>query len=251
MTASQTWNPADYARHARFVAELGAPVLTLLEPRPGERVLDLGCGDGVLTKALADLGCEVVGVDDSAEQVEAARRLGVDARVMSGASLEFDGEFDAVFSNAAVHWMKPPGAVVSGVRRALRPSGRFVAEFGGEGCVATIRRALFAALERRGIDAAPLDPWYFPGAAEYTALLGGSGFRVDSLEVFPRPTPLPTDVAGWLRTFGGPFLAPLAESERAGFIDEVALTLRPALCDPTGQWVADYVRLRFMATLTT
>ena len=243
----QDWNPDGYARHARFVSDLGAPVLELLGPRRGERVLDLGCGDGALTRKLVELGCEVVAVDASDAQVGAACRLGLDARVMDGEALVFDAEFDAVFSNAALHWMKRPDAVLTGVRRALRPGGRFVGEFGGAGCVAAIRGALSAALARRGIDPTVHDPWYFPGADEYAARLARAGFSIRSIECFPRPTPLPTDVEGWLRTFAGSFLAPIPPSARAEFVAEVARALRPALWTEPSGWVADYVRLRFAA----
>src|SRR5271167_2514816 len=138
---NQSWDPDAYARNARFVSDLGAPVLELLAPQAGERILDLGCGDGALTIRLAAMGCDVVGVDSSAPQIEAARRLGLDARVADGARLAFD----AVFSNAAIHWMKPPDDVIAGVWRALRSGGRFVGEFGGYGCVETIKRALIEA----------------------------------------------------------------------------------------------------------
>src|SRR5438445_8039406 len=123
-TMSQTWDPERYARNARFVADLGAPVVDLLAPRAGERILDLGCGDGVLTAKLASLGCQVIGVDASPQQIGAARKLGLDARVMNGEALDFDREFDAVFSNAALHWMRDPAKVIAGVHRALRPQRR-------------------------------------------------------------------------------------------------------------------------------
>jgi SAM-dependent methyltransferase len=248
MTPSQDWDPELYARHARFVSDLGSPVLELLAPRPGERILDLGCGDGPLTRKLIEVGCDVVAVDASADQVEAARRLGIDARVMDGESLDFDADFDAVFSNAALHWMKRPDAVIAGVRRALRPGGRFVAEFGGQGCVQSIRGALHTALVRRRIDPWSLDPWYFPSANEYSERLAGAGFEVRSIELFPRPTPLPTDAEGWLRTFAGAFLAALPPEEHATFVSEVARALEPVLRRPSGEWVVDYVRLRFVAT---
>ena len=147
MADSQSWDPEGYARNARFVADLGAPVVELLAPQAGERVLDLGCGDGALTAKLAAMGCDVIGVDASAPQIEAARKLNVDARVMDGELLDFDGEFDAVFSNAALHWMRnQPDKVIAGVHRALKPAGRFVAELGGHGCVNKIKTALVAAL---------------------------------------------------------------------------------------------------------
>ena len=245
--ANQSWNPDAYARNARFVSDLGAPVVELLAPRAGERILDLGCGDGALTRKLVELGCDVVGVDSSAPQVEAARRLGLDARVADGERLAFDTEFDAVFSNAAIHWMKPADDVIAGVWRALKPGGRFVAEFGGHGCVAMIERALKGALRRRGIDGDAINPWYFPAVEDYSARLARRGFAVRYIALIPRPTPLPTAINGWLDTFAQSFMAPLADSDRAGFIDEVREALRPELCDGDGNWFADYVRLRFAA----
>jgi trans-aconitate methyltransferase len=247
MAARQNWDPDLYAKNARFVSDLGSPVLELLAPKAGERILDLGCGDGVLSRRLVDLDCRVVGVDASPAQVEAARRLGVDARVMDGEALAFDGEFDAVFSNAALHWMKRPASVIDGVFRALVPGGRFVAEFGGDGCVATIRGALVEALARRGIDGAALDPWYFPSAVEYATLLSASGFLVEAITSFPRPTPLPTGIEGWLETFAASYLSPLPTASRLSFIAEVSELLSPALASPDGTWTADYVRLRFRA----
>lgn len=247
MPSAQTWDPDGYARHARFVADLGMPVVELLAPRPGERVLDLGCGDGALTAKLVALGCEVVGIDASEPLVAAARQLGIDARVMDAEALGFAAEFDAVFSNAVLHWMRRPDAVIAGVHRALRPHGRFVAECGGHGCVATIRDALIAALDRRGIDGAAFDPWFFTTAEDYRARLERGGFVVDSIAVFPRPTPLPGDIAGWLETFAQSFSHALPAVERPGYLAEVCEVLRPVLCDAAGRWTADYTRLRFAA----
>ncbi len=243
----QTWSPERYEKHARFVSDLGMPVVELLAPRPGERILDVGCGDGVLTEKLAALGCDVVGVDASAEQVAGARARGLDCRVASGEDLPFVREFDAVFSNAALHWMRRPDAVIVGVRRALKPGGRFVAEMGGAGCVAAIRRALAHALGARGIDAAAYDPWFFPTAEEYRARLERHGFAVQSIQLFPRPTPLPGDVVGWLETFAESFLAAVPSAERPAVLHEVRDALRPELTDADGRWTADYVRLRFAA----
>jgi trans-aconitate methyltransferase len=244
---AQSWDPERYARNARFVSDLGAPVVDLLAPQSGEKILDLGCGDGALTKKLADLGCRVVAVDGSAAQVEAARRLGLDARVMNGEELAFDGEFDAVFSNAALHWMKRADNVIGGVWHALRPGGRFVAECGGHECVATIVAALDRALTERGVDSRIVNPWYFPTAEDYSARLRTRGFVVRSIALFPRSTPLPGDVTGWLETFAESFTRPLPVSARRPFLEEVQERLRPDLCDAAGQWTADYVRLRFAA----
>lgn len=243
----QRWDPAAYARNARFVSELGEPLLALLEPRPRERVLDLGCGDGALTEKLLAAGCSVVGVDASAEQVAAARARGLDARVCCAESLPFAGEFDAVLSNAVLHWVKDQPAALAGVYRALAPGGRFVAELGGAGCISTLREALHEGLAARGLDPWRHDPWFFPGPGEYRALLEGSGFEVDSLSLFERPTPLPGDIAGWLETFAQPFLRALPEGEWSACIDELRERVRPALYRPGQGWVADYVRLRLRA----
>ena len=241
----QRWNPEGYARNARFVSDLGQPVLELLAPVAGERVLDLGCGDGILTRKICEAGCTVVAVDSSDEQVAAAQAEGLDARVEDAESLPFDGEFEAVFSNAVLHWVKDHDAMLDGVSRALVPGGRFVAELGGAGCVHEIRSALHASLAGRGVDAVALDPWFFPTPGEYEALLDRHHFAVDSLDLFPRPTPLPGDVSGWLETFAQPFLGGVPESERSHVIDEVREALRPKLYTEERGWVADYVRLRF------
>lgn len=247
MPAAQPWDPESYARHARFVSDLGSAVVELLAPQSGERILDLGCGDGALTRRLVGLGCEVVGIDSSAPQVEAARKLGLDARVMSAESLPFQEEFDAVFSNAVLHWIKRADPMLAGVYRALRPGGRFVAECGGFGCVQKIRTALVEALARRGMDGEARVPWYFPTPGDYATRLERAGLRVDSIALFPRSTPLPGDVTGWLETFAQSFLQGLPEVERAEYLQEVRAVLEPELRDSNGTWVADYVRLRFAA----
>jgi SAM-dependent methyltransferase len=225
------------------------PVLELLAPQAGERVLDLGCGDGALTAELVARGCRVVGVDGSTAQVAAAQARGLDAHVVDGEHLTFAGEFDAVFSNAALHWMKRVDDVLDGVRRALVPGGRFVGELGGHGCVAKIRAALVVALARRGIDGAAYDPWYFPTVEEYRGRLEAHGFTVGSIALIPRPTPLPGELAGWLETFAESFMVALPPGDRPALLDEVSAALRPELCDRDGQWTADYVRLRFAARL--
>jgi len=199
----------------------------------------------VLAARLIEMGCEVVGVDASEMQVEAARKLGVDARLIAGEALRFRDEFDAVFSNAALHWMLRPDEVIAGVWRALRCGGRFVAEMGGHGCVETIRVALVDELRRRGIDGEALVPWYFPRIEDYSARLRHAGFVISYISLFPRPTPLPGDVTSWLETFAESFLRALPVAERPAFLEELRAALRPKLCDASGNWTADYVRLRF------
>lgn len=246
--SKQTWNAEGYAKNARFVTELGAPVLGLLDPQPGERILDVGCGDGVLTKKIADLGCAVVGVDSSPEFVTSARKLGLEVLEQDAAQMEFNHCFDAVFSNAALHWMKDADTVIERVARALRPGGRFVAEMGGHGCVRIIRSALIEELDRRGYDGRAAMPWYFPTVEDYGTRLGTAGFEVAYIALIPRPTPLP-DIMGWLTTFCVGVAALLPSVEREDYLACVRERIRPDLCDANGTWTADYVRLRFQAFL--
>ena len=246
-TRGQTWDPEGYARNARFVADLGAVVVDLLAPQAGERILDLGCGDGALTAKLVDMGCLVRGVDSSAEQIAAARRLGLDVAVADATELGFDEEFDAVFSNAVLHWVKPPAAAIDGAWRALVPGGRFVGEFGGSGCVQSIVDALDIALSARGVSIESVNPWFFPDTKTYGDLLRSRGFHVQSIALVPRPTELPGDVTGWLDTFCGCFVEPFSQSERKGVVEEVRDRLAETLLRDDGTWVADYVRLRFDA----
>jgi SAM-dependent methyltransferase len=247
--ARQNWQARRYAATADFVPALGAAVLELLDPQPGERILDLGCGDGVLTEKIVAAGAAVVAVDAAPDMVAAARARGLDARVMPGQELSFDREFDAVFSNAALHWMRPPEAVLSGVHRALKPGGRFVAEMGGHNNTAAILVAMAAILARRGLDAYQLSPWYFPSAAAYRKKLEAAGFTVAAIGIFPRPTVLASGIEAWLDNFTEDFLGPLPAPERAAARGEIIDLLRPVLVDETGTWIADYVRLRFRAAI--
>lgn len=246
---TQSWNAESYARNARYVADFGGPVMELLAPRSGERILDLGCGDGYLTEKLVAAGALVVGVDASPSMVEAARRRGLDARVANAYELAFDHEFDAVFSNAALHWMRDADAVIARVAAALKPGGRFVAEMGGHACCAAIVVAIGAVLARRGIDATSVNPWYFPTPDDYSARLRAGGFVVDSIALVPRPTPLAAGIEGFLDTFTENFFRPLPPEDRKGAIAEVIVLLKPVLCDSKGNWSADYTRVRFAAHL--
>ncbi|WP_235039929.1 class I SAM-dependent methyltransferase [Vreelandella profundi] len=243
----QKWNASGYAENADFVPKLGSDVLKLLSPQAGERILDLGCGDGALTERLVQLGANVLGIDASEEMVNATRQRGMTAQIVDAHQLDFAHEFDAVFSNAALHWMLDPQPVLVGVKRALKPGGRFVAEFGGHGNVAAICTALIAALHLRGISIEGRHPWYFPTPAEYAKRLESAGFKVESIALIPRPTPLPTGMAGWLKTFASPFMHGLDENVRKAVLENTLMLLEHSLRDGQGNWTADYVRLRVSA----
>ena len=243
----QHWNPDRYEANAGFVADLGSDTLDLLDAQSGERILDLGCGHGKLTVRLKDMGCDVIGIDASAEQVAAAQELDLDARVMDATRLDFETEFDAVFSNAALHWIKEADAVIEGVFKALKPGGRFVGEFGGSGNVAAVAGALVEVLESRGVAIADVWPWYFPTVDDYRVRLEAAGFDVEEIFLFERPTPIPGDIEGWLDTFCESFLKAVPKDERPAFVDRVRDLLAPILRDADGNWNVDSVRLRFRA----
>jgi len=242
------WNADDYNKNARFVSDYGHQVADLLGDIRGLRVLDLGCGDGPLTKELENRGADVVGVDASPAMIEKAKELGLNVAVMDARELTFDNEFDAVFSNATLHWVKPPELAVAGVARALKPGGIFVAEMGGHGNVAAIVTALIAATRLHGLPDFE-SPWYYPTPSEYGQLLIEHGFEIESIALIPRPTPLPTGMLGWLKTFAQTSLAEFRQESVTTVLDTAVELLKPSLCDSAGNWTADYIRLRFRAKM--
>ena len=243
----QIWTAATYEQHGRFVANLASDVLALLDPQAGERILDLGCGDGALTQQLVQRGAVVTCLDSSPTLVQSARAKGLDVVLGSGERLAYSDAFEAVFSNAALHWMLDQHAMLGGVRRALTTSGRFVAEMGGHGNIAAIRAALTAAMEPYGIDAEAQGANVFFTVDEYGTMLQDHGFSIDVIELVARPTLLPTGIEGWLQTFRRSVLDDLSQDAQRAVVERVAKVLRPILCDRSGRWFADYVRLRFRA----
>ncbi len=249
VNSASKWDPISYVQNASFVPALGSAVLELLAPLPGEKILDLGCGDGVLTQKLVQKGALVVGIDSSEEMIAAAKARGLNACVMDGQALTFSDDFDAVFSNAALHWMLEPAPVLQGVFRALKPGGRFIAECGGFGNIAAIRVGIRAVLAIHDYALPPRDSQFYPSVSEYSNLLANAGFIDIDAHLLPRPTPLPTGMVGWLKTFRQGFLDTMnvPQAAQPALWEEIAEFLKPSLCDSAGNWVADYVRLRFSA----
>jgi SAM-dependent methyltransferase len=253
LNPSSQWSPSDYATNAAFVPALGAAALELLAPQPGELIVDLGCGDGTLTLQIMASGARVIGLDASEAMVEAARGRGVDAFVADAQALDLEsqsarfGQFDAAFSNAALHWMLDPDAVASGVFAVLKPGGRFIGEMGGEGNIATLRDGIRAELSERGYAVPAEDPQWYPGCEEFVRLYACAGFTEIQAQLIPRPTPLPAGIAAWVKTFRAGWLdvAGVPEADREEVAASVEARLQPQLQQADGSWTADYVRLRF------
>jgi trans-aconitate 2-methyltransferase len=251
-TSSNRWDSSFYDQAFGVITQFGSGVFELLAPRPGERILDLGCGTGHLTAKIAEAGAEAVGIDAAEDMIARARASYPDLRfeVARGEDFSLDGQFDAVFSSAVLHWIPRADAVASSVFRALRPGGRFVAEMGGKGNVASLVGAMYRALEEEGIPSDRVrNPWYYPSIGEYSAVLERAGFEVRSMLLFDRPTPLddcPNGAADWVRMFGDDFIAPVPPERREHFLERINELTRP-LIFRDGRWLADYRRLRFVA----
>ncbi|MCK1796882.1 methyltransferase domain-containing protein [Streptomyces sp. XM4193] len=246
------WDVARYDSQFGFVAALGAGVVDLLDPQPGEHVLDLGCGSGHLTALIAERGATVTAVDGDPAMVAAATaRLGQPVQLADGHDFTVAEPVDAVFSNAALHWMTRPAEVLASVRGALRPGGRFVGEMGGARNIAAIVDAVRAALAEHELAEGMRVPWYFPTPAEYATLLERQGFTVDSVEYFARPTELSAcseGLADWVLMFGASLIGHVPEELRATVLTRVGELAEPTL-RREGIWYADYRRLRFRAHL--
>ena len=248
-TPSQRWDADLYDDKHAFVWRHGESLVELLDPKPGECVLDLGCGTGHLTARIAESGAAVVGLDHSAEMLEQARAAYPRLEFVRGDARDFlfAEPFDAVFSNAVLHWIRPPEAVVHRVHDALRPGGRFVAELGGRGNVRRIETAMRTAADRLNLRlGGPL--WYFPSVAEYAALLEAAGLEVRFAVLFDRPTPLQGEAGlrDWLQMFAGGVLASVPAERREEFLRAAEAAARPELHRDSG-WFADYRRLRVTA----
>jgi len=246
------WDSSLYENKHAFVWQYGEDLLQWLNPKPGDSILDIGCGTGQLTAKIAESGAEVVGIDSAATMIAKARQNYPHLRfeVADVRNLQTDKTFDAVFSNATLHWIKEADAAIASIHQALKPGGRFVAEFGGKGNIQAIVQALYTAFEKIGLsNPQTLNPWYFPSISEYTTLLETQGFEVTHAILFDRPTPLTDGTAGiknWIQMFGSAFLAQLSAKEQVQVIHTVEECLKPILYQH-GNWNADYRRIRIVA----
>jgi SAM-dependent methyltransferase len=238
--STSQWDAADYARVGGFVPVLGLAALELLDPQPGEAILDVGCGDGTLTEKIRERGANVVGIDNSLSMIGAARARGLDARLMDAAQLKFSEAFDAVFSNATLHWVLDKERAARAIWFALKPGGRFAGEMGGDGNLAHVRQALDDELVARGFGPPSFAANWYPTAHEFVALYESAGFRAIDARLIERPTPLDHGVAAWVLTFRAGWL------DRAGVPDAERATIADAVAARVGTNIADYVRLRFI-----
>jgi SAM-dependent methyltransferase len=238
--STSKWNAADYARVGGFVAELGQAALDLLDPKAGERILDVGCGEGALTRQIAERGAAVLGIDNSPEMIAAARANGIDAVLMDVADMPFAGEFDAAFSNAMLHWVPAREPAARAIFRAVKPGGRFAGEMGGEGNLETLREALDEELIIRGY-VPPLEAsnWY-ASPEDFAAVYEAAGFERIDARLIERPTPIEHGIAAWVTTFRKGWL------DRAEVPEDERTAIALAVADRFGSNVADYVRLRFV-----
>ena len=245
--ASNDWNADRYVKNAAFVSNYGSAIAELLGDIRGQRVLDLGCGDGRLTIQLAEKGASVTGIDSSKSMIDSAREKGLDAHVMDALEITYIAEFDSVFTNATLHWIPNHPLLASKVYAAIKPGGQFVGEFGGHGNVAAINTAIRATLAKFGFDWTGKKPVTYPSVQKFKFVLEEAGFAVSYIELIPRPTPLPTGIRGWIETFGSSFLTEAEPTVQQEMISDIEALLAPALRDEFGNWTADYIRLRFVA----
>ncbi len=249
---SQQWNADRYDRQHGFVSQYGESLIDWLAPQPGDRILDLGCGTGHLTAKIAATGAMVSGIDADPVMIAAAQQSypHIPFAIADARQFQSDEPLDAVFSNATLHWIQPPDAVIQCVAQALKPGGRFVVEFGGKGNVQAIESALFQALKTLGYaDCDRWNPWYFPSISNYASRLEQHGLEVTQAMLFDRPTPLRDGNAGlgnWLQMFANGILAHVPADIQTQAIHQVETALKPTLYREGG-WIADYRRLRLVA----
>ncbi|MFB6344771.1 MAG: trans-aconitate 2-methyltransferase [bacterium] len=244
------WDSSLYRNVCSFVPENGRELINLLDPRDGEKILDLGCGTGQLTSLLANSGAHVIGLDSSPSMIETARRDYPHLTFIEEDALSHFPEtpYDAVFSNAVLHWITDHDRLIATVSYMLRPGGRFTAEFSAEGNISQVRAELHRALKEAGYDPDEIDPWYFPSKDQYRNLLESHDFNVHKMVDFHHTSVLDGDegLHLWLSVYGRRIFAPLSEADRKSLVKKLTKRLRND-CFRDGQWNLDYHRLRFKA----
>lgn len=246
-----TWNANLYDSKHQFVSNYGKDLITLLKPKKDEHILDVGCGTGDLTMQIHAIGVEVVGIDAATTMIEQAKTKypSVQFEVRDARDLNFEEQFDAVFSNAALHWVKEANQALASINKALKKGGRFVAELGGAGNIQSITNAVEKAMDQLQLPYKPEKfPWYFPTIAEYTKLLDANGFTVQYIELYDRPTELEGEegIRNWLTMFSHSLFEHLSAQQKQQVMNEAEKHLRTQIYH-NGKWIADYCRLRFVA----
>jgi SAM-dependent methyltransferase len=243
---TNSWNPKKYNEHTAFVSQLAMPVVDLLAPKSGEQILDVGCGDGTLALEIEKRGAKVIGIDMSKEMVDATNVNGIEAYVGTVTDLPHSNRFDAIFSNAMLHWVKESRVAVQNIAKVLKRGGRFVAEFGGEGNAYRLVKAMEEVFAKHKEFGDFDNPWYFPSIQEYSDLLNSEGLRVEYIELIPRPTPI-DDIGNWLDIFANGVTKNLTLKELETFKLECRDILEEQIYTKESGWVLDYVRLRVKA----
>lgn len=250
MTGKQKWDAELYEARHSFVWQFGKGLIERLAPQPGELILDVGCGPGQLTAKIAESGAHVTGLDASPEMIGQARQNfpRLSFVLESATSMNFEEEFDAIFSNAALHWVLDTHGAANGMSRALRKGGRLVAEFGGRGNIQTIEQAIVSTLARYLGDHVPEGNNFYPSIGEYAAVLEAAHLEVRLAELYDRPTSLEGEngMANWIRQFKWFYFEALPAEQRSKALAEVVEELTPVLRNTDG-WFADYRRLRIIA----
>ena len=246
MKETNKWNADKYNKHADFVSNLATPVVDLLNPIENEKILDLGCGDGTLAVEIKKFNTKVIAVDLSQSMVEKTKEKNIEAYVMSATELNFHNEFDAVFSNAVLHWVKDSKIAINKINTSLKNNGRFIAEFGGYRNIKFLTDAMQKVFDNHQEYGTFNNPWYFPSDKDYKKLLEDNGFKVEYIELIPRPTSI-DDISNWLDIFANGIVSHLTNEQQLNFKQEVREILKPKIYTEKNGWVADYVRLRFKA----
>jgi trans-aconitate methyltransferase len=244
------WNASLYDKEHSFVSQLGGELVQWLAPKPGEKILDLGCGTGDLANQLSQQGVDITGIDKSENMIEQAQKKYPELTflVQDAVDMRYSKEFDAVFSNATLHWIKTPKRALQSIYHSLKPGGRFVAEFGGKGNVQTITDAIMNQFSEQGISyKSEQFPWYYPSIGEYTSIMEQVGFRVTQAQHFDRPTPLNGEqgLRNWIKMFATSMFEGVTTETKALIVTRVEESLRQGLFR-NGEWIADYKRIRVL-----